>query len=295
MIMKNKLYMALAALFMISLTSCFEEPGTDILLEASEISIADASEVGGTERRIVVIPDGNEVDLSIDVELIGQASSAGVTVSLEVDTDQSTAIEGVDVNFPNGKDVTIPAGEFRAPLNFTVNDDGLDPDTPLTLVLRIANSSIAINENLNEVSLSLIGICPPDLFDYTTLAGTYTVTSSGESTDGCPANNPIVDLEYGPVTLTLDSETDTEINFTVSEAFGGLYIGWYDDCYGYGFETAQTMVVNKETGAIAIDASSAFTGDDFSITGSVDPCNGNFVYSWTNVFGDTGTNSFVKQ
>jgi len=216
--MKKYVYTLFAAVMVMSLSGCFEDAGTDILLDANQISIADASETGKAERRIVVIQDGQSTAETVRLELIGPAQNQDVTATIGVDAAEASGIEGVDFEIPN-KTITIPAGSFSAPITINVNDDVLDPDTPLSLVLEITDANIDINQAYESFAMTLIGICPPDAYDYSTLVGTYTVTSSGESTDGCPANNPIDGLVYDGVELTLDSEDDETITFVMSEAF----------------------------------------------------------------------------
>jgi len=123
--------------------------------------------------------------------------------------------------------------------------------------------------------------CPSDL------AGTYTVVSNGTSTDGCPSPATLVDYAY-PSNITFTALGGGR--YRLNESLGGQYIAWYGDCYGYDFETANNIsdVCNVISGTFA----TAFQ-ESYSVTGTVDPSSGVVTISWTNNFGDTGTNVYT--
>lgn len=119
------------------------------------------------------------------------------------------------------------------------------------------------------------------------LGGEYSVISSGTSTDTCPSPATLTNFAYSR-TITFTALGGG--NYRLNESLGGQYIEWYGACYGYDFETANTIVdvCNTISGTFA----TAF-GESFSISGSVDPDTGVITINWKNNFGDTGTNVYT--
>lgn len=279
--------------FTFILTSCFDDPGNEILFDNSNsfVEISDVSVAGADRKVYSVVLDGNYTDDNITIAYSGNITTSDVTVNVEVVTAESSAVEGVDFSLASTS-VTIPAGSFSAALAFAVNDDILDPEADAkTLTLRITQTSQGeINPNFEVITLNLIGICPPDTYDYETIPGTYSVLSSGASTDSCPANATLSDFA-GSLTLTYvsGSVADGSFVYSVNDSFAGMYIEWYGDCYGYTFATTNEITLDVATGNISGAWSSAFTNDSFGMTGTFDFCNGDMVLDWTNSFGDTGT------
>ena len=111
--------------------------------------------------------------------------------------------------------------------------------------------------------------------------GTFTATSGGTSTDGCPPTNPLSGLPYD-ITLT-DEGAGV---YTVSDFSAGVYQNWYGACYGYTFETPISFidVCNNLT---LIGKNDGFT---CLVTGSgtYDPATGIITINWSNCFGDVG-------
>ncbi len=116
--------------------------------------------------------------------------------------------------------------------------------------------------------------CPSDL------AGTYTVLSSGTSTDGGAENNPISNYEY---TVTLTDNGGGE--YTISDGVAGVYIQWYT-IYGYTFETQGVLIdVCGELSGIWQDA----FGANIYLSGTLDEATGVLNVEWYNDFGDQCT------
>ena len=131
-----------------------------------------------------------------------------------------------------------------------------------------------------KISLDYIVSCPSDL------GGDYSVISNGTSTDGAPANNPLVDFAYN-VTLTDNGGG----NYTISDGVAGVYQDWYCAPYGYCFETAGSMT------DICGDLSGSWTesfGCEITLTGSVN-ADGTLSISWENCFGDSATAVYTPQ
>ena len=113
------------------------------------------------------------------------------------------------------------------------------------------------------VKLEFVVSCPSDL------AGTYTVLSSGSSTDSGtpPGTNPIVDYPYTVVVTDNGGG-----NYTISDGFAGLYILWY--------ESSGSWVEPF--------------GTDVTLTGMVNP-DGTLSISWINGYDDTADAVYTPQ
>jgi len=119
------------------------------------------------------------------------------------------------------------------------------------------------------------------------LGGTYTVLSSGLSTDPGPSAdvNPIVDYPY-TVVLTDNGGG----NYTVSDGFAGLYILWYD-IYGITGETPGNFT--DICGELSGTWGEPF-GTDVIVTGTVNP-DGTLSISWENGYGDNADAVYTPQ
>jgi len=131
------------------------------------------------------------------------------------------------------------------------------------------------------VKLEYVVSCPSDL------AGTYTVLSSGSSTDSGPTpdENPIVDYPY-TVVLTDNGGG----NYTVSDGFAGLYILWYD-IYGISGETPGNFT--DICGELSGTWGEPF-GTDVTVTGTVNP-DGTLSITWINGYDDTADAVYTPQ
>lgn len=124
--------------------------------------------------------------------------------------------------------------------------------------------------------------CPSDL------GGTYSALTSGSSTDPgpSPSENPIANFPY-TVTLTDNGGG----SYTISDAFGGVYMLWYD-IYGLNFEVEGTF--SDVCGTISGEFPEPF-GTQVIYTGSVDSETGVITINWVNGYDDTGVTILTPQ
>ncbi|SMG47415.1 hypothetical protein SAMN05661096_03390 [Marivirga sericea] len=296
--MKKILYIVYIVALVPFLTGCFEEPGTSKLItdftDQGFVEIVEANGGASPTKNVVVVPDGANVTQSIQVSFGGAVSDAPVDVSFEVVASSSTAVEGVDYTLVSAGSVTIASGEYTAPITFEVVDDILDPDNPITITFRLTNASVPILEEYGEVTITLVGLCPPELFDYTTVAGEYSTDAVGTSTDPCPGSDPFTFASTETLTRDAASDTDEAIAFTISDSFAGLYEAWYGECYtGALSSQSGTILVNTATGAVTGSGSEVY-GTTWEATGLLDACNGNITYTVVNGFDDEGTVTWVQ-
>lgn len=114
-------------------------------------------------------------------------------------------------------------------------------------------------------------------------SGDYTaVTNATISSDpDCDNVENLTDLTYD-VTLSADGP----LRYEVSDFFGGTFMAWYGDCYGYDFETPAGFV--DICGALNVEFTDAF-GGLVEGTGAFDPETGTITYTWESEFGGSGT------
>ncbi|MBK6265011.1 hypothetical protein JKA74_08175 [Marivirga sp. S37H4] len=278
--MKKLLYIVYIAILIPFLTGCFDEAGTNkILTEQIDgfVEIEEASGSKNSTKNIVAVPDGENVMESISIAFGGAVSSSAVEVTYEVDTEASTAIEGVDFVMITGNTVTIPSGEYTVPVEFEVIDDNLDPDNPVSIVFRITSSTVDILEKYSEAVVTLAVECPAPSSIY----GTYNVVTTETSPAGCSGVTNVVEI----------SEVDgSTVNLNFSDLTGGLYA----NCYG---EDDNPGVVIYACGDLQMvdQPDVVYGGDIFNGSGSYNSATETLTISWSNGYGDAGTSVFTKQ
>jgi len=191
--------------------------------------------------------------------------------NLEVLGNSSLSAEAYDV--PSM--VTIPGGTNKGVFTVNVTDTNID-NSGEVLILSLSNG-----DNFYTGDPILINVtrdCPSNL------EGTYSVLTSGQSTDGAAAD-PVVDLPY-TVTLT---KTGTN-TYTVSDIFAGIYIDWYCVPYDYCVETGG--VITDVCGTLSSSFTEPF-GEAASISGT-DNGDGTLTISFQNAYGDASTSVYTK-
>jgi hypothetical protein len=116
------------------------------------------------------------------------------------------------------------------------------------------------------------------------LAGVYTTSTSGSSTDGGANMNPVENL---PSEVTLEA-TEVPGQYTISDASAGIYDAWYLGVY-YDAPTALPGLLKDACGNISVtEFESPFSGDGPDVSyGTVD--NGIITVTVVNVYGDEWT------
>jgi hypothetical protein len=231
--------------------------------------------------------------------LIEIAKNGGATSSRSL----LTEISGSTIKNDGSSKLTFSLADFAQAVGLTVPDlvggdaftiynvvelnNGLVfPDTIVTAdnkqIINLGNVFSAGVPTSYTLQLSFTVVCPSNI-----AAGAYSAVSTATSTDGCPPTNPLVDYAYD-VTLTKDGTA----SYKVSDFFGGVYINWYGDCYGYTFETPADFTDVCST--LVFSFADAF-GATVQGTGTYNPGTGVITYTWTNDFGDTGTTTLTPK
>ncbi|WP_417785539.1 hypothetical protein [Tenacibaculum sp.] len=160
---------------------------------------------------------------------------------------------------------------------FTLNDGTL-----LNIINEegdfVVGTNIQNNTSLYTISLNYPVSCVSDL------AGTYSVLSSGTSTDGGASPNPISNHPYEVVITDTGGGT-----YTISDGAAGIYIQWYSQ-YGYTFETEGKFT--DVCGTLNGSWGESF-GGTITLTGTVNN-NGTLSIHWENSFGDVVDAIYTK-
>jgi len=296
----KKFKIIFVSLFAIAITLSCNDDGGDSKLNLKTSAVPNIQKLGGTDPilNLLEIQEGNDVTISFTAS-VGEGNVASLdVVGFFIKTDGSLEkvvlandVNTLPVNITLSKSDLI---DIYSSLN-TDADFELGDQLIITADLTLEDGTVVkmLNDNGSrnygtDISISpLYSVtqiytvsCPSDL------GGTYSVVSSGSSTDPGPTpdENPITDYPY---TTTITDNGGG--SYTMSDAFGGLYILWYD-IYGLDFEVEGnfTDVCGNLNGSFTDPFGGAVT-----ITGTVNP-DGTLSIHWDNEFGDTGDSVYTK-
>ncbi|MES2240930.1 MAG: hypothetical protein V4497_11800 [Bacteroidota bacterium] len=298
--MKNikKIFAILTLLLL--LLSC-ENDGGDSKLDFKYGAVVDIQKQNNTDTFIdlVSVQNGDDFNLGLTVDLaVGNISSmnlVGFYTKKNGTITKATLVSNI---------VTLPAtfnlkrknifdafaninnpGDFESGDKLTISADiTLKDGTLIKLINDDGSNNFSSNiatSNLYKLFQTYNVACTSDL------AGTYSVISSGTSTDSgpTPSENPISNFHY---TVKITALGGGE--YTMSDAFAGLYILWYD-IYGVNFEVEGSF--SDVCGTISGKFPEPFD-TDVIISGKVNP-NGTLSIHWQNGFNDFGDAIYTKQ
>lgn len=299
--MKNiKKLFAILTLLMLVL-SC-ENDGGDSKLDLKYGAVVDIQKTANSDTFIdlVTLQNGGDINLSFTInKSVGEIASLDV-IGLYIKSDGTTIYKGTfstDVEtFPyslniNKQKIFNAFSEVNSSEDFETGDQ-LTITAVITLkngtVIQLINDDGSNNFSSNIATSNLYKLfqtynvsCPSEL------EGTYNVISSGTSTDSgpSPSENPISNFPY---TVQITALGGGE--YTMSDAFAGVYMLWYD-IYGLDFEVEGKFT--DVCGTISGKFPEPF-GTDVTITGTVNP-NGTISIHWQNGFDDFGDAVYTKQ
>lgn len=298
--MKNiiKIFNVLALLMLV--LSC-ENDGGDSKLDLKYGAVVDIQKQNNTDSFIdlISVQNGEDFNLGIKLDLaVGKISSVDLvgfytkkdgtitkatlvskivtlptTISLTRDDiyDAFTNINSAE-DFESGDKLIISA-------DITLNDG---------TVVKLLNDDGSNNFSSNIATSNLYKLFQTYNVSCTSdLAGTYNVKTTGASTDSgpTPSENPISNFPYTVVITDLGGG-----EYTISDAFGGVYMLWYD-IYGLDFEVEGSF--SDVCGNISGKFPEPF-GTDVIYTGTVNS-DGTLSIHWENGYGDFGDSVYTKQ
>lgn len=270
--MKNKLFLIIATVSLVSLTGCFNDPGTDVLFDANDSFVElDAATVGGKSYLYERLNNGTTYAAGFEVAFAGASNTSGVSVTFEIDA-SSTAIENVHYTV-SGSTVTIPSGSFTAALPITILADGIEAGEKLTIVVNITASDVPVNPNFATATHTIQITCPSDL------AGDYSANAVGVDDRGDAFN-----YNY--------DETLVEVapgNYQISDLSGGMEPNVWSN------PPVEAILVDV-CGEISLDEANFDYIYGYSIlSGSVDSSTGVITVSWENFYGENGVNTYTPK
>lgn len=170
------------------------------------------------------INEADEYSLMVPVALARIEDGTSVTVSIAVDAELSTAIEGTDFTFASGKTLTFSKGAGIGYIEIVPKNNEVFTGDKM-IVLTIAETSIQLAPTTANTAYIVLVDDEHPLKPY---LGTYTVsTTSGY--DGVPDYS--FDIE-----VTTDTEDATKLWIS----------NWYTDAYGLSIDGSFYMVIDQD-------------------------------------------------
>lgn len=267
-----KIFVLLAT---VSLVSCFDDPGTDIVW--GDEAFLEIDRAGQPNPTVNILNerknDGTTYPFSVQINLMGRPQSKDISVNFEIDA-ASTAIEGVHFTKQSaGNSITIPAGSNTVNLNFTQLADNIESGEKLNLILKLTGGDLPLSKYV-RVTYALAITCPSNL------AGDYDAHTDWIDDYGDAGSN-----DY-PVTLALVAGQTNR--YSLADLSGGMEpIIWSNPPVAVTFnDVCDEIVLHQHSYFYAyfIDAGS-----------SVDPNTGIITINWSNFYGETGTTTLTPQ
>jgi len=260
-----------------SVSACYDDPGTDILLDnVAIIEINEATTAGGLDvsKSYNRVTDGQKIKDSIRVNLVGPQKSAPITVNFTIDP-SSTALAGTHYEMITTSTVTIAANSSFGFIYYNVIDDNILPGEIWKLKINLTGSdgSTTISKKYGVFTRSIRTLCA---FNRSNFVGTYATLEPGWGT-------------YDNVSIADPTDANAIIvnNFW---DFGGVV--------KYVFNPANTTLTLPTQDVV-------MGGDTYVVAGGAtanyDPCTYSFVVPYTvrlkstNALQDSNTHTFTKK
>lgn len=297
--MKNIKIIVTTLALILSMVSCTNDGG-ESNLNLQEGAVPNVQKDASTDSfiNLIDISNGKSINLGVTFDqALGKIKSLDVVAFYEKDGKISKVVLKADINiFPTTiniteKDIIAAFPTISSTSDFALGDKltiTADVTTNTGTIIKILNDDGTPNYG-QDISNSLVYkvtqtyfvSCPSDL------AGTYTVISSGASTDSGPdaSVNPIANYSY-EVKITADGGGA----YTLSDGYAGLYQLWYDI---YGITGENSGNFTDVCGTLSGSYSEPF-GTTVTLTGTVNADN-TLSIRWENGYGDFGESIFTKK
>lgn len=297
----KKIKLIFVSLFAVAMMlSCDDDGGDSKLnLDAGAVPDITKSETNDAILDLLKIQDGEDITIGFSIEMAqGKVSSLDiVSFYMKANGTAEKAVLATNVTtFPTS--MTLTKQQLIDKFTILTGDadfelgDQLIVSADLTLengtVVKLRNDNGSQNYGQDIANSPIYSVtqfypvaCPSDL------AGTYSVVSSGESTDSGPSPdiNPIANY---PFTVTLTDAGGG--SYAMSDAYGGLYLLWYAM---YGITPDHSKATIKD---VCGTLSASYTGpfsEAVTLEGTVND-DGTLTIHWENEFGDFGDSVYTK-
>lgn len=197
-----------------------------------------------------------------------------ITISYSVDSENSTAQEGVEFDFvTTGGTLTMPANTDFVLFPIDINTGNFDPDSPTELVLNIESSTdgVVVAEAYSSITIQFIG-CQADVTGTYDMEITYTNTS-GETSYYETSDEVITMSDINEFFTTTTPPWDVGDlapgydGFYFNIVCGVVYVpeqalgGYYGNVVqGINGATEEAGYVNSDTGDIHIEYTVCYDG-----------------------------------
>ncbi len=143
---KNVLTLIVLGCLMIGLAGCFPD-NSRIYSGPNQVEFNPTSD---TQR----MSDGNVYNAN--VQLIGPHQDSDITLTFEIDTENSTAVEGEHFEV-NGRSTVLPANSSFAEITVTAIEENIDDDRPVVVITLLGDDTgnIRAAENYKTLTLTL--------------------------------------------------------------------------------------------------------------------------------------------
>jgi hypothetical protein len=161
----------------ITMTSCFEDPGTEILTQENSVELDEAATATKTTSKgpYTRINDGLPVNDNLKVILNGPQRSTPINVTYRLVTGTGNGVKGTHFNITDGT-VTIPANASSVNIPFQVLDDNIVAGTFYTFVVELVSADIPVSTNYARGTIRFTTSCT---FGFNSLLGAYSCVEPG--------------------------------------------------------------------------------------------------------------------
>lgn len=283
----------------LSFSSCNNDGGdSNLNLDNGAVPNITKSETADAFIDLIAINNDQPINLNFTVNL-GQGDVESMDVIAfykKTNAIYRTVLDENVTTFPkeynlSQTDIINAFTELNSASDFEIGDQLI-----ITAELTLKNGTVIVIYNNDGTTNAGIDVTNSPLYSFaqvynvacpSDLGGTYNVISSGSSTDPGPTpdENPITGYSY-----TVIITDNGGGNYTISDAFGGLYILWYDI---YEITGDEEGTFDDVCGVISGEFPEPF-GTNVIYDGSVDPDTGVITINWINGYDDQATMVLTK-
>jgi len=263
---------------LLTLTSCFDDPGTDIKWEGGSFVELDAAIPSNATRAysFLRVNDGTTYDAGMKVLRVSSSANEDVTVDYTIGTN-STAIEGVHYT-KSANSVTIPAGEWVATLPITILADNINAGESWSIYITLTDATIDLGTRVTgryNISVS----CPSNL------AGGYTFVTTGGDRGGNGTNDNATLNGSGTITATA-----TAGRYTLTDYSFGVFPQLWGDSPAVG-----SLQLRDACSTLSFSGADQY-GDTYSFTTAITRSGDgtSITFGWINTYGDKGTTTLTR-
>ncbi len=177
--MKLSIKIYIAAISLLSLFGCYDDPGNDILFENADTFIEwEESTLTGADI-IIIERDGEFIRDTLSINVVTRDRSSVVNINFEMVDSLTSALPGVHFNLLSGTQVAISSGVFTGLVPYEILDDSLAHTETLFFTLRLLDASdgSSVNPNFQDITIQFTGFDPDATCVSEIPTGTWTLVN----------------------------------------------------------------------------------------------------------------------